>query len=93
MESTDSQTVPRAMPSPSVECYSGHTYAQDPRAFRSGDERRLVIAVRRRWREPAGPAFEVVADNGATYVLSYNEAADCWQASECGNPAQPREGY
>jgi hypothetical protein len=82
-----------------VECYSGHTYAQEPRAFwlgtsRSTDggmeyrprqergveyrQRRTVIVVRRRWREPTGPCFDVLADDGLGYVLAYVEAADRW---------------
>jgi hypothetical protein len=93
MKATDSETTPTATPSPSVECYSGHTYAQEPRAFRFGNKRRVVTAVRRRWREPAGPSFEVIADNGATYVLSYDETADCWQAFRCQSLAQPVKGH
>ncbi len=64
-----------------VECYSGHTYAQEPRAFRLGAQRRNVIVVNRRWREPTGPCFEVLADDGYTYVLAYREMTDCWSVS------------
>ena len=65
----------------SVECYSGHTYAQQPRAFVLGSERRIVKKVHNRWREPAGPRFQVLADDGATYVLAYDEATDRWRLS------------
>lgn len=61
-----------------VECYSGHTYAQEPRHFVFGDKRLAVTKVCRRWREPTGPCFEVLASNGATYMLTYNEAGDFW---------------
>ena len=61
-----------------VECYSGHTYAQEPRAFWHDNQRRTVAMVRRRWREPAGPCFEVLAEDGRVYVLAYHEATDCW---------------
>ncbi len=61
-----------------VECYSGYAYAQEPRAFTFEDERRTVIAVRKRWREPTGPCFEVLADDATVYVLVYNEIADQW---------------
>ena len=64
-----------------MECYSGHTYAQEPRAFTLDKQRRAVTAVRRRWREPAGPRFEVLADDAHVYVLAYNEASDQWQVS------------
>ena len=63
----------------SVECHSGHTYAQEPRAFVVDNERRMVTLVRKRWHEPGGPRFEVLADDSATYVLSYDEATDRWR--------------
>ncbi|KPL25061.1 MAG: hypothetical protein AMJ93_01030 [Anaerolineae bacterium SM23_84] len=65
----------------SVDCYSGHAYAQEPRSFVIDKDRRKVKAVHRRWREPAGPRFEVLADDNATYVLAYDEAADRWHVS------------
>jgi len=68
-----------------VECYSDYTYAQEPRAFWHDHERRTVTAVHKRWREPPGPCFEVLADDGRTYVLGYSEAADCWSVSAEGN--------
>lgn len=64
-----------------VECYSGHTYAQEPRYFVFDNERLAVAEVCRRWREPTGPYFEILADNGARYVLTYNEADDFWSVS------------
>jgi hypothetical protein len=64
-----------------VECYSGHTYAEQPRAFVLESERRMVKTVHKRWREPAGPRFQVLADDGATYVLAYDEATDRWRLS------------
>lgn len=70
----------------SVDCYSGHVYAQEPRAFVIDKERRKVKAVHRRWREPAGPRFEVLADDDATYVLAYEEATDRWHVSRQKKP-------
>jgi hypothetical protein len=61
-----------------VECYSGHTYAQEPRAFWLDNQRRSVTVVRGRWREPTGPCFDVLADDGHAYVLAYNDTTDCW---------------
>jgi len=66
-----------------VECYSGYTYAQEPRAFVFNNKRRVVTAVRKRWREPAGPCFEVLADDATIYVLAYNEATDHWDMIRC----------
>ena len=42
-----------------VECYSGHTYAQEPRAFEWRGQRYEVVRVVKRWRTPTGPAFRV----------------------------------
>jgi hypothetical protein len=70
-----------------VECYSGHTYAQEPRAFWRDNQRRTVTVVRKRWREPTGPCFEVLADDAQAYVLAYNETVDCWSVlakANCG---------
>lgn len=64
-----------------VECYSGYSYAQEPRTFIFEHEQRLVTDVRKRWREPCGPFFEVLADDGAAYLLAYNESADQWHVS------------
>lgn len=65
----------------SVQCYSGITYAQEPRAFVHDQQRYAVRAVRKRWREPGGICFEIVADNAQVYRLVYHEAADRWTAS------------
>ncbi len=42
-----------------VECYSGYTYAQEPRAFEWEATRYQVERVVKRWRTPAGPCFRV----------------------------------
>ena len=59
-----------------VEYYSGYTYAEEPRAF----VYKAVAALRKIWREPPGPCFEVLADDGGVYRLVYDEAVDEWQA-------------
>ncbi len=42
-----------------VECYSGYTYAQEPRAFEWEGSRYQVERVVKRWRTPDGPGFRV----------------------------------
>ncbi len=64
-----------------VECYSGYTYAQEPRSFVVDEKRKTITDVRRRWREPRGPCFEVLADDGNVYLLKYDETADVWHVS------------
>jgi len=69
-----------------VECYSGHSYAQEPRAFEWRGHRYQVVRVVKRWRTPSGPAFRVDVieiSNSQTPVpkqvdLHYLELEDTW---------------
>jgi hypothetical protein len=61
-----------------VECYSGHTYAQEPRAVVWQGRRMLVSRIERRWRRPQGPAFVVNTEPGIRFELSYGELEDIW---------------
>jgi hypothetical protein len=42
-----------------VECYSGYTYAQEPRAIVWHGQRYEVKRIVKRWRTPQGPHFRV----------------------------------
>lgn len=61
-----------------VECYSGHTYAQEPRAIIWQGRRYPVAQVERRWRSPEGPAFWVSTETGEQFQLHYHETARRW---------------
>jgi hypothetical protein len=61
-----------------VECYSGHSYAQEPRAFTWHGQRRVIIAVEQAWRAPFGPCFRVRTEDGACFELAYDEHTDKW---------------
>jgi hypothetical protein len=61
-----------------VECYSGHTYAGEPRALVWEGVRRLVARVEERWRTPQGPAFRVRTEAGILFELHYRELDDRW---------------
>ncbi|MBU0492491.1 MAG: hypothetical protein KKA73_20090 [Chloroflexi bacterium] len=61
-----------------VECYSGHTYAQEPRAFAWQGQRHEVETIERAWREPRGPVFYVRTADGHRFTLAYDEAGDRW---------------
>jgi len=63
---------------PAVECYSGYTYAQEPRAFTWQGQRYEVVEIEQRWREPAGPVFRLRTADGQRWQLAYNEAQDTW---------------
>ena len=69
---------------PTVECYSGHTYAQEPRAFTWRGRRYVVQAVERTWRTPQGPHFLVKTEDGHTCELAYDEVRDAWSSQEVG---------
>lgn len=71
-----------------VECHSGHTYAQEPRAFAWQGQRQVVAQVLDRWRLPAGPAFRVRTVAGQIFDLHYDEAEDLWHIRpyEAGGP-------
>ena len=65
-----------------VECYSGHTYAQEPRAFVWHGQRHIVRAVEQAWRAPEGPHFLVHTERGGFFELAYDEAEDVWSVRE-----------
>ncbi|MCC7354212.1 MAG: hypothetical protein IT330_10680 [Anaerolineae bacterium] len=69
---------PTETESTTVECYSGHTYAQEPRTFVWEGARLLVSAVERAWRTPSGRAFRVITPDGRRFRLLYDEATDAW---------------
>ena len=63
---------------PIVECYSGHTYAQEPRAFAWQGRRFEVVKIDQRWRTPHGPSFAVRTKTGDRFELHYDELQDRW---------------
>ena len=71
-----------------VECYSGHAYAEEPRAFCLAGVRHVVTRIQRRWREPRGPVFEITADDGLLYVLGYDETREYWQVHRMNRQRQ-----
>jgi hypothetical protein len=61
-----------------VECYSGHTYAQEPKTVIWGECRYPVVQIQQRWRTPEGPAFFVVTETGMWFELHYHEIEARW---------------
>jgi len=61
-----------------VECYSGHTYAQEPRAVTEHGRRYLVRRVLRRWLKPEGPCFKVDVEDAGDMTICYDELLDRW---------------
>ena len=62
-----------------VECYAGYQGDEEPRALHLGDERRTVVAIAARWREPDADLFRVRADDGHVYVLRHDREDDGWE--------------
>jgi hypothetical protein len=61
-----------------VECYSGPKADQRPIKFWLGDTVLFVESVDDQWFGPTATYFRVRADDGNTYVLGHDEAADIW---------------
>jgi hypothetical protein len=61
-----------------VECYSGHTYAQEPRALVWQGQRYQEVQVKDRWRTPEGPGFRVLTESGELFELHYHEPGKHW---------------
>ena len=63
----------------SVECHSGHSYAQRPIAFWWESERIEIDTIEAEWRSPTGKHFRVRTKNEAFFELIYHQASDDWQ--------------
>jgi hypothetical protein len=79
------------VPEATVECYSGHTYAQEPRVVVWQGRRYPIIKIEKRWRTPQGPAFQVrtwpgaaptdiqpAGSSEAEFNLHYHEQEQRW---------------
>jgi len=75
-----------------VECYCGHTYAQEPRAIVWQGQRYVVVQVEHRWRSPQGPVFQVQTQGGARFEVCYRELEGSWTVRTpvdvCSPPSQ-----
>lgn len=61
-----------------VKCYSGHTYAEEPRSFEWGGVSYDVEEIERAWREPGERHFLVKTKDNKSFELCYNEAMERW---------------
>ncbi len=74
-----------------VKCYSGYTYAQEPRSFVWEGKELEIKSVQKAWQEPGKRLFRAVAQDGKLYELCYNEADDRWSATEIIDGARDNE--
>ncbi|OGO24379.1 MAG: hypothetical protein A2Z28_02745 [Chloroflexi bacterium RBG_16_51_9] len=65
-----------------VKCYSGHTYAEEPRSFRWQGRLYEVDNVEKAWREPGERHFLVKTRDNKTFKLCYNEGKERWSLTE-----------
>lgn len=65
-----------------VKCYSGHTYAQEPRSFISEGVEYEVEEIVREWREPGEKHFLVKTGGHKFFQICYNEANESWSLTE-----------
>ena len=65
-----------------VNCYSGHTYAEEPRSFVWEGVEYEVEKIEKAWQEPGKRYFQVRTKDNKLFRLSYNEAQDQWSLTE-----------
>jgi hypothetical protein len=66
------------MSSEIVECYSGQSYPERPRALHWEGQRLEVLEVLSRWRTPEAIHFQILSEDGRRFELIYNESLDEW---------------
>jgi hypothetical protein len=61
-----------------VKCYSGHTYAEEPRSFEWEGVAYEVMEIEKAWLEPGERHFLVKTEGNKSFQLCYNEAEERW---------------
>ena len=65
-----------------VKCYSGHTYAQEPRSFEWRGVEYEVVEIEKAWQEPGERHFQVRTRDSKLFKLCYNETEKRWSLIE-----------
>jgi len=65
-----------------VNCYSGHTYAEEPRSFLWEGIEYEVAKIERAWQEPGERHFQVRTRDNKLFHLCYNEIEKRWSLIE-----------
>ena len=65
-----------------VSCYSGHTYAEEPRSFLWQGTEYEVEKIEKAWREPGERHFQVRTRDNKLFQLCYNETKEQWSLIE-----------
>lgn len=70
------------MNNPTVNCYSGHTYAQEPRSFTWEGAEYNIDGIEKAWQEPGERHFLVRTGDNKFFQLCYNEVQERWSVIE-----------
>ncbi len=62
-----------------VECYSGYMAEETPRRLLLGRRRVEVVEVLDRWLAPDHRYFKFEGDDGGTYIMRHDVAAQRWK--------------
>lgn len=65
-----------------VICHSGYTYAERPLEVHHGGKIYQIARVLSESRTPQEKRFQVVTEDGLTFMLIYHFADDCWSVPE-----------
>ncbi len=65
-----------------VNCYSGHTYAEEPRSFLWEGIEYEVEEIEKSWQEPGKRCFKVRTMDNKLFQLCYNETEKQWSLIE-----------
>ncbi len=65
-----------------VNSYSGHTYAERPRAFRWQGIEYEVKEIEKSWQEPGERCFRIRTTDNKPFQLCYNEKVKQWSLIE-----------
>jgi len=65
-----------------VNCYSGHTYAEEPRSFQWQGIEYEVAEIEKTWQEPGKKFFLVRTGDNKYAQLCYNELEKTWRIAE-----------
>ena len=65
-----------------VNCYSGHTYAEEPRSFLWEGIDYEVVEIEKAWHEPGMRYFQVRTRDNKLFKLIYNEIEKRWSLIE-----------
>jgi len=65
-----------------VNCYSGHTYAEQPRSFLWQGIEYEVEKIEKSWQEPGQRLFRVTTKDNKLFQLCYNETEKQWSIIE-----------